>query len=292
MSAILAKVRMTYRAALSSLGWPKWLVRETTTLPDGTVIEHENRALYAIVTVFDELSERVRLGVEARFPGLGASDARAQTGRDRRVLRGPAESDDAYDGRQIRAVDDQRVKGSPDALLEQVFGYLSPFAVRLRTVDNSGNWVTRDPDGTITRNYYEANWGWDDQPISRVWGRYWLIIYPGATGLCTDAGVYGTSDGQVYGEAGATWGTSLSQDQVSALRQLAIEWRPEGVMPQWIIIAFDDASFDPATPPGAPLPDGLWGPWGQPADGAPVAQYRLQSARYIDVDPHLSISHH
>lgn len=270
---------MNFRRLILSSG-PAWLTRERRKLADGTVVEHENRAMYAVATVLDLLAARIILGVKYALPSLGADDARAQIGRDKRVLRGPAESDDAYDARLITAVDDQREKGQHAALLRQVAGYFSPFAVRIRCVDNQGNWVTRAPDGTIDYSYYyAANWNWANEPSA--WARHWIIIYPLETGAFTDSGLLG--GGQVLGgDPTATIGTTLTTDQVEGLKRLALDWRPEGESPQAIILALDDASFDPSHAPGAPLPDGTWKYYGKDGGGE-IVTARLTSARYIEV---------
>lgn len=248
------------------------------TLPAGSVVEHENRLLWVVSTVLDLLSARVLLGVLYTHPTQGPDDARAQIGRDRRVIRGPSESSAAYDVRLIRAVTDQKQKGSPAALLNQIAGYLTPFACVLRCVDASGNWVTRNADGTFNySHYYAANWNWDghavDVDVADAWARFWVIIYPGATGLCANSGqIDGTGP---IDEPGATIETTLTADQCTSIANLMLDWRPLGVSPQWFVIAFDDASFSPTSPE----PDGWWEYPGKQS-GVQVISARLETARY------------
>lgn len=65
-------------------------------------------------------------GVAARFPGAvdGATDALPYIGRDRRILRGPAEDDATYAARLRTWWDAHARRGGPYALLEQLYLYL------------------------------------------------------------------------------------------------------------------------------------------------------------------------
>ena len=273
---------MNFRRTIMSLG-PKWLVREVTKLASGRTKEHDNRALYAIATLLDLVMARVELGVRYSIPGQGPADARAQIGRDKRVIRGPSESDTAYDARLTSAFGDQKRKGLSEALLDQVANFFAPYKIIVRLVDNqvAGNWVTRDVDGTFDYSHYQAgNWTWDETPR---WWRYWIIIYPGETGVFTDAGNWGDDDGDVWGDDQKTIGTTLTADEVEALNQIVLTWRPGGILPQAIILALDDNSFNPAGPAGAPLPDGTWMFYGANDGDNVIREARLPTARYIEV---------
>ena len=59
------------------------------------------------------------------------------------------------------------------------------------------------------------------------------------------------------------------------MRNIIREWQSDGTRCEWIIVAFDDASFDPT----APEPDGTWEYFGTDNAGA-YEIARLTSARY------------
>lgn len=227
---------------------------------------------YSLGVVVDAFLERARQGLIARFPQRGTHTALGAIGRDRRIVRGIAESREAFAARLITWLDDHPRRGSPYALLEQLRAYCQA-DVRVRTVDARGNWYTIDRDGTKSRSLDTGNWDWDGAPVSPRWARFWVIIYPTSDnepwapeGTWADDGVYGD---------GGVWGTTATPAQVADVRNIIREWSPNGTRCEWIIIAFDDASFDPA----APEPDGTWGRWSKVSGGVAVPS-RLGTARY------------
>jgi hypothetical protein len=249
---------------------PPWLRREWG-----------EKYLYAPGVLVDGVTEWMLQGVRARFPQKGTPTALGAIGRDRRIVRGFAETDAAYQVRLLKWLDSWRIAGNPVAMLEQLAGYLSPFEVRIRTVSHKGTWFTREPDGTIEIHRKQGNWDWDGEPPQK-WSRFWVIIYPLASGVFTEGPSYNTAQlyGGGYGLAPtATRGTTATIEQVVAIRQLVREWKPAGTRCIKIIIAFDAASFDPTDPPGAPLPDGLWGNDAKVVAGTYVPS-RLSTARY------------
>jgi hypothetical protein len=225
---------------------------------------------YSLGLLCDAFAERVRLGLLARFPQFAPPDALSYLGRDRRIVRGINEPDDAYAARLVRYLDDHRVQGNPYALMDQLASYCQA-AVRIRTVDRSGNWFTRDRDGSRSALINQANWDWDGGAASS-WSRFWVIIYPTAAGLPWSASVGGSP---ASWPSGGTIGTTATPDQVASVRSIIREWQPDGTRCEWIIIAFDDASFDPT----APEPDGTWANFGTDNAGA-YEIARLTSARY------------
>ena len=263
----------TFRAARKFLG-PPWLVH------DGAESELVG---YTLDLLKDAFTERLRLGLLARLPQndptgkmTAPDDALAAMGRDRRIRRGFNESSQSYAVRLVRWLDDWKVAGNPFALMAQLAGYLGPL-VSLRTVDVRGNWFSRAVDGTLSVNLNQANWDWDGAADALArWARFWVIIYP--------RGFWSTrtwDDGSTWGD-GHTWGTTATPDQVASVRALIQDWKPAGTTCQNIIIAFDDASFDPTqSRDGSGLPDGLWGNWATVSGGAYVPS-RLTTARYWD----------
>jgi len=69
------------------------------------------------------------------------------------------------------------------------------------------------------------------------------------------------------------YGTTATPGEVSTVKQIVNDWKPAGAHCEWIIIAFDDDSFDPTDPE----PDGTWYLWGT---GANRTRNRLTTAIY------------
>jgi len=233
----------------------------------------------SLALMLDDYVARARFGLLSRFPGVAVylddEAALAAIGRDRRIIRGIDEPAAAYAARLSTALDDHRTRGNPFALLRQLRAYLQADCV-VRTVDQRGNWFTIEADGTETTSIDTGNWDWDGSPASH-WSRFWVVIYPvGGTdpwarnGQIGDADLWGAG---VVGTAGKTVGTTATPAQVASVRQIIRDWKPANAICEWIIIAFDAATFTPA---GATDPNGEWGSWGNHT-GAPV---RLSSARY------------
>lgn len=228
----------------------------------------------------DDFIARVKLGLIARFPEFAPDDAAlAAIGRDRRILRGINEPAAAYAQRLIRAIDDHPTRGNPFTMLEQLQAYLQAPCV-VRTVDRRGNWFSIDGDGNRSTNMDTSNWDWDGRSAS-FWSRFWVIIYPvNGSQPWAPASGWGDSElwddgtgGGVWGHSSLTIGTTATRDQAASVWSIIREWKPAGTKCEWVIVAFDSATF---TPDGATNPAGAWAHWSNGA-GQPV---RLDSARY------------
>lgn len=264
-----------FRQTRKFLG-PPWLTQEGESALVG----------YTVDVVADAFMERLRLGHLARFPQndptgqtTAPDDALAAIGRDRRIIRGINESAPGYARRLVRAIDDWKTAGNPFALMAQLSAYCGP-GPAFRTVDVRGNWYSRAANGTQTTDINVANWDWDGDPYAlKKWARFWIVIYP--NGLWTVGPNWGDV-GFVWGAANATWGTTATQDEVTSVKAIVRDWKPAGTTCVNIIIAFDNASFDPALPrDAAGLPNGTWGGWAHTVGGV-VVPVRLSSARYWD----------
>lgn len=227
----------------------------------------------------DAWLERLTQGLYARFPSYAPESALAYLGRDRKIVRGINESAASYSARLLRWLEDHRIRGNPFALMAQLRAYCNA-DVRIRTVDAAGNWFTLDRDGTRSFTLGAGNWDWDTEAASQ-WSRFWVIIYPTADGEpWSDPGDWG--DAALWGSgvwganSTATIGTTATREQVASVRSIVREWQPDGTRCEWIIVAFDDASFDPT----APEPDGTWGLWGKDDGAGNYVPSRLRTARY------------
>lgn len=236
---------------------PRWL----QTGPGASV-------LYTIGAVLDAGIDGTWEGIQARMPLEADVSALSAIGADRRIVRGFDETDDAYRLRLAAHLEAWRYAGHARAVFGAVQGYLSGYDVPMRIVTNAGFWYHVDAAGTLTWERQLGTWDWDGTPAA--WWRFWLIIYPPAD-LWVAEDDWGAGE---WGDGG-TWGTTATPEQVAAIRGLVKTWKAAHSKCEWIVIAFDGASFDPS----APEPDGLWGPWGK---GDPRVPSRLSTARYWD----------
>lgn len=253
----------TFRDAFYKLV-PSWLGGGA---PRVNKYDEGERVLYSLNFMLDAFAERARLSLLARFPTYAPADALQYLGRDRKIVRGINEPADVYAQRLLRWLDDHRVRGNPYALMAQLREYCQA-DVRIRTVDRRGNWYTLERDGSRSVLINLINWDWDGGDL-RQWSRFWVIIYPTpANEPWAPQTVWGT---------GGTTGTTATVDEIAGVRRIIKEWKPAGTRCEWIIVAFDDASFDPTDP--SVDPGGTWGTWGAD-DGGVYLPVRLTTARY------------
>ncbi len=135
------------------------------------------KLLWVIGVAVDSLADQTAAGVRTRFPGF-VSDALPLIGRDRRIVRGPGESDANYAGRLLRWWDDHARRGGPYALLEQLFRFFGANIVQSDLVYHSGTRYVLDTLGTITRDVIA--WGADGTALwAQAWLFYRLDAHPG-----------------------------------------------------------------------------------------------------------------
>lgn len=230
----------------------------------------------------DACVEHLLQGFYARLPGKGTPTALPYIGRDRGIRRGRGESHESYARRLQRWLEAHRMKGHAHELAMQLRGYCNA-DVRIRIVDRNGNWWTLDRDWSVSYRLRRDNWDWDGRPASPEWSRFWVIIYPTADNLpwgptpqtIGGAGLWGGA----LGTAGYTIGTTATLQEVRDVQSICEEWKSPSRC-EGIIIAFDDASFDPMAASGsAGMPDGDWGVHFT-TSGSPRGPVRLRTARY------------
>lgn len=260
----------TFRSIRKHLA-PSWL-----TTDEGELVG------WSLDLIKDAFIERIRLGLLARLPqndpnGITTApeDALVLMGRDRRVVRGIDEPAASYAVRLKTWLDDRHKAGSAYMLLQKLAEYTAyaSGAFSFRTVDDRGNWYSRDADGVETRSLEAENWNWDGGIIGERWSRFWVVIYP--DGYWTESPVWGAAGLTWADDEIETWGTTAPREHVVTTRFLVNDWKPAGTRCVNIIIALDANSFDPT----APEPDGSWGRWSKNVDGVMVAS-RLSTARY------------
>lgn len=269
-------VLITFRRLVKLLG-PKWLVRDEVTA-HGETKKVDSRVLFTVALYFDATRDRVKRGIAARFPGGGSTaDSLHYIGRDRQTVRGPSEPVETFVLRLQRAIDDWRVAGTAWSVLEQIRAYCYPHAVRVRVVNNHGNYYQIDRDGTRSRGKGLA-WNWDAQPT--FWSRFWVEIYVDDGSPWVDTPVWGSED--EWGGVDYTWGSTALHGDVAAIQKIVRARKPLFARCVNIIVIFDDeaVAFElDATAP--PAPDGTWGIASKNVGGVQVPS-RSDDAIYWD----------
>jgi hypothetical protein len=118
----------------------------------------------------DSLIDRAVAGVALRFPNSDA-DALAIMGRERRIVRGPVESADAYALRVQGWLDAHQRRGGVYALLRQWHAYNVGDRRLITVVYQSGTTYRLYASGDILR----ANEAWDVPPDAG-WARAWCLV--------------------------------------------------------------------------------------------------------------------
>jgi hypothetical protein len=242
------------------------------------------RFLYGIVSVLDAGAEVLVQGLQARMPGVGTPTALPYIGRDRRIFRGPQQTDAAYAAELVRWLEYWRTAGNAYTLALALQTFLYPGAPRVRLVTRSGLWWTLEPSGALS--WHEAdpnNWDWDSithPEKADDWSEFWVIVYPPHF---DDAGDWGASDGQTWG-AGKAFGLDTETGTIDAIKRLVQQWKGAHTRCVCLIVAYDATSFDPASAPGAPgMPDGHWGNWSKDNGSGGRVKSRRDDARYVEV---------
>lgn len=237
------------------------------------------KLLYTVGLINDALIDALNQGLLAGM-GIGTNTALPLIGSDRRILRGTAETDDAYRSRLAQAWTAWRTGGGYRSLLSQLYDYLQPLDRVVRCISYNGDfwWVaagdTRADDGVHNAQRYRAVWDWDS---SGAWWRVWVVIYSQGGTPWSPEGTWG--DGQVWGDGG-TWGSTASLEDVASIRSIVKTWKAQHAVVPFIVVSFDGAAFDPLTA-GSTLPDGNWLHWSKVVSGEQVPA-RYASAIYWD----------
>lgn len=249
MKPVRSSGSQAFRALYRKLT-PSWMQDE----------EEGGPLLYSLGLLVDAVVEHARHALISRFPAHAPSDAVSLLSRDRKIVRGIGETQEAFAPRLIAWLDEHAVRGNPYALMRQLRGYCNA-AVRVRTVDRRGNWYTIERDGTESYRGPAENpttafgWDWDGGGLDR-WARFWVLIYPTAAGEPWGPPPAWGDPGLVWGAAGMTWGSTATVDQVEAVRRIVRDWKPAGSRCEHILIPFDDVLFSPIDSFGHP--DGTW----------------------------------
>jgi hypothetical protein len=192
------------------------------------------RLLWAIALHADALIDACVAGVEMRFPLLHSPESLSIIGRQRRIRRGPDETDEVYASRLARWWDDHRRRGGPYALLEQIRAYFAPSYFPVQLVYRSGRRFMMSAAGEIT--YDEIVWDPDDVP--EKWARWWLF-YEWPNVVAED----GTWDSPGTWDDGGVWDSSLTAAEIADLRAVPREWN--AAHPYGTLVLLAPGSGDP-----------------------------------------------
>lgn len=156
-------------AALRQL--PPWLLR----VVGGAVSK-------GIATPVDTEQDRSAEAIALRFPGGGDNgvvihpQALSYLGRERRILRGPGETDETFAERLRGWWDAHRTRGGPYALLSQMHAFFrATNNGTIQYINQKGASVSIDPSGNFTRSIVPS-WTGDgaDPPY---WARFYLVFF-------------------------------------------------------------------------------------------------------------------
>jgi len=255
---------------------------------------NSGRILWTVGKTCDTAIEWLYEGIKQRFPDYAAEDALPWIGRDRRVIRGVAESTDSYRERLKDWLNAIRVWGTPWAVLMNIQAYFTGVDATLpvcrivehRPIGTKAStravWTTLAADGTLSHHVQEpSNWDWDSADPLRPTRladrdpRFWVIIYQdSASGLFA---LDQSSPIQVYDFADAT--SYGDPDEGLDLARFAEDWKSAGSWCAGVIIAYDATLFDP-TGSGAGYPDGTWHEYANPST---QDVNRAMPARYLEI---------
>lgn len=232
----------------------------------------------AIGIPFDTLAEYLRIGILQRFPGQAQSSALPFIGRDRKILRGFRESDEAYVPRLRHAFETWKFAGNAQTLLTELAAYFSPNPPVIRYVVNgvmadgtafTDWWTLEDGEFSLVRRAGTGinNWNWDGQ-IGQI--RFWVIIYrnEGFT-------PWFWGDGHYWG-GGQSWGfeENFTENFAVDARNIINQWKAAGshcLFLGGIIVTGDTSLFDP-NGTGPDYPAGNWDVYSNRA-GIPATFY-------------------
>jgi len=224
------------------------------------------RVLWTLGLLEDAVAEAWRQSLLASMPSFAPSDALTLLGRDRGIVRGINEPDEAYAARMLTFLEDNKQRGMPHALGRQLQAYCqAPVAVRI--VDNNGNWFTLDRDGSTSYRLRNGDWNWDGQPWN--WARFWVLIY-----MTPDGRPWSHTWDPTLGASDGT--TTATADQIASVLSIVRAWSPAATQCQFVMIV-DGEPSDTLGPDLPGNPDGTWGEW---AFGNLLRPSRSTKARY------------
>jgi hypothetical protein len=209
------------------------------------------KILYSIAIQFDALTEMAVGAVKYRMPNVYGNESLPALGKDRRIRRGPSDTDATYAARLEPWLTHHKMRGGPHALLEQVHKYFHPNNFEVDLVYRSGARYHMGVDGTIERVESHCTWESDLEP--EKWAR-WTLYYRWPTPV-SDDGMWG--DAGAWGDGGL-WGTDLDPQVAKDLITVPTEWNNAHCFGSIVLVYGDDLLW--GEPAGALWtdPDVVW----------------------------------
>jgi hypothetical protein len=223
-------------------------------------------------TMIDASIERVKDGLNQRFPTRAGPSGLALIGTDRGIPRGRTEADAHYAERlkRWRWPRGHRTRGTAYALLEQVSEYFG--GEQVFCVTRRGRTYSRDPAGVESWEQGPP-FDWDTTPALPNWGRFWLVLQPSTSGIAANPDPIGTGEGSI-GLSG------FSPDDADAIRGLFVglhPWKPAGVRAEWLMIVLEPITGPPIAP--------SWGHWSTIDGSGEQVPARFPGWRYVSLSP-------
>lgn len=240
------------------------------------------RFVYAFGAFADGLVQWLIEGIRARFPEVATPTALPYLGRDRRIIRGAAESAAAFAARLVLWLEYWRYAGAARSVALHMQAFLFPGYPMVRIVSRKGMWVTLTADGTVeVRRAVPNNWNWDSvthPELADNWADFWVIVYE--PHYETD-GTWG--DGTSFWGESKVWGQDAPASHAAAIKAIIKQWKGAHARCVCVIFTYDPDSFSPLSAVGAPgMPDGYWGRWSKDVAGV-RRQSRRTDCRYWEV---------
>lgn len=178
------------------------------------------RLLFAIAVQLDAMADALVAGVRLRFPNMYSGESLPYIGRERRIQRGPFESDEVYASRLVRWLDDHCRRGGPYAMLAQLHAFFAPDNFPIDLVYRNGRRYQMDVDGNVTRD--DVVFEPDSHP--EQWARWYLFYWTDAFPL------------------------PLSDDTLATLKLVPQEWNAAHALGTLLVMPTDAELID--YPPG------------------------------------------
>ena len=202
----LVKPILTFRDRMRDRWCPPWLATG-----------NNEKFMYAAAVQADTFADALIAAVALRFPGAYGYDSLPQIGKERRIARGPFESDATYAERLTRWLDDHRRRGGPYAMLAQLHAYFAPNNFPINLLYRSGRHFAMDATGAITRTISTV-FAPNTNPAQ--WARWWLFFDLPADALAD----IDSTDLANLGHIPREWNAAHAQGRVFALEPGAELW--------------------------------------------------------------------
>jgi hypothetical protein len=240
------------------------------------------KVAFTLEWLLDAFLEKVRQGLESRFPSRAGASALNLIIGDRGLLRGRNESTADLVARLIawRTPRTHRVRGNAYEAALQVWHYwreADGTGIYVDIVDAHGVTHSIDANGGEDRQVFA--WDWDGADPDVHWSRFWVELEePAGAEPTPDFG-----DPALWGGALGTPGyvlgmTNVTPADIFAMRALfqELKWGPAHAIAEWLIIVPVGGAF--------PSPDEFYRYWSIDVAGNRQAA-RSTNARYVSLNP-------